>query len=188
MAARRTKRTDGRYSVTLTVESFDGEKRRLYFYGRTQAEAKGKAKAARERLAVGAPVRDSTRSVSDWLDEWRATFLLASDPGGLDEEPVRRPDPAPLTDVSNAYLSQLERGLHQPSIRVVRSIADASNISAETLLEQAGMDSDRLVADEDATEAASGQMCAIPNLRSGPCLAFTEVMSKATIRPASDES
>jgi transcriptional regulator with XRE-family HTH domain len=46
---------------------------------------------------------------------------------------------AEMTDVSNAYLSQLERGLHQPSIRVLRSIADALNISADTLLVQAGL-------------------------------------------------
>ena len=54
---------------------------------------------------------------------------------------------AALTDVSNAYLSQLERGLHAPSIRVLKSLADAFNISAETLLEQAGL----LADDESAT-------------------------------------
>jgi transcriptional regulator with XRE-family HTH domain len=47
-------------------------------------------------------------------------------------------DLAALTDVSSAYLSQLERGLHAPSARVVRSIADALDLSAETLLAQAG--------------------------------------------------
>ena len=41
---------------------------------------------------------------------------------------------ARLTDVSNAYLSQIERGLHQPSVRVLRSLAEALNVSAETLL------------------------------------------------------
>ena len=46
---------------------------------------------------------------------------------------------ADLTQVSNAYLSQIERGLHQPSLRVIESIAAALNISAETLLSQAGM-------------------------------------------------
>ena len=44
-----------------------------------------------------------------------------------------------LTKVSNACLSQVERGLHQPSLRVLRSIADALNLSADTLLSQAGM-------------------------------------------------
>jgi transcriptional regulator with XRE-family HTH domain len=46
---------------------------------------------------------------------------------------------AELTNVSNAYLSQIERGLHQPSIRVLRSIAEALNLSADTLLAQAGL-------------------------------------------------
>jgi len=46
---------------------------------------------------------------------------------------------AELTQVSNAYLSQIERGLHQPSLRVIESIAAALNISADTLLSQAGI-------------------------------------------------
>ncbi len=46
---------------------------------------------------------------------------------------------AGLTDLSNAYLSQLERGLHEPSMRVINSIAKALDLSAETLLRQAGM-------------------------------------------------
>jgi len=46
---------------------------------------------------------------------------------------------AELAKVSNPYLSQVERGLHEPSVRVLRSIASALNISAETLLAQAGL-------------------------------------------------
>jgi transcriptional regulator with XRE-family HTH domain len=46
---------------------------------------------------------------------------------------------AELARVSNPYLSQVERGLHQPSVRVLRSIATALNLSAETLLAQAGL-------------------------------------------------
>jgi transcriptional regulator with XRE-family HTH domain len=48
-------------------------------------------------------------------------------------------DMAELTHVSNPYLSQVERGLHEPSVRVLRSIARALNLSAETLLSQAGV-------------------------------------------------
>ena len=48
-------------------------------------------------------------------------------------------DLAERTEVSNAYLSQIERGLHAPSVRVLKSLADAFNISAETMLEQAGL-------------------------------------------------
>jgi len=46
---------------------------------------------------------------------------------------------ADMTKVSNAYLSQIERGLHQPSVRVLQSVAQALNVSAETLLAQAGL-------------------------------------------------
>ena len=46
---------------------------------------------------------------------------------------------AELTSLSNPYLSQVERGLHQPSVRVLRLLADALDVSAETLLAQAGL-------------------------------------------------
>jgi len=46
---------------------------------------------------------------------------------------------AELTKVSNAYLSQVERGLHQPSLRVLQAIAEALGIPADTLLAQAGV-------------------------------------------------
>lgn len=46
---------------------------------------------------------------------------------------------AELTSLSNPYLSQIERGLHQPSVRVLRAISDALNLSAETLFAQAGL-------------------------------------------------
>jgi transcriptional regulator with XRE-family HTH domain len=45
---------------------------------------------------------------------------------------------ASMTSVSNAYLSQVERGLHQPSLKVLRSIAEALQLSTEQLLVQAG--------------------------------------------------
>lgn len=63
---------------------------------------------------------------------------------------------AELATVSNPYLSQIERGLHEPSIRVIKAIAKALDISTETLLAQVGL----VGADEDggrihgATEAA----------------------------------
>jgi transcriptional regulator with XRE-family HTH domain len=46
---------------------------------------------------------------------------------------------AERTKLSNPYLSQIERGLHQPSVRVIRLISDALNVSAESLLAQAGL-------------------------------------------------
>jgi len=46
---------------------------------------------------------------------------------------------AERTRVSNPYLSQVERGLHEPSVRILKAIAQALNVSAETLLAQAGL-------------------------------------------------
>lgn len=46
---------------------------------------------------------------------------------------------AERADISNPYLSQIERGLHEPSVRVLTSIADALNLSADTLLRSAGL-------------------------------------------------
>ena len=46
---------------------------------------------------------------------------------------------ADKTKVSNAYLSQIERGLHEPSVHVIKALATALDLSAETLLRQAGV-------------------------------------------------
>jgi transcriptional regulator with XRE-family HTH domain len=48
-------------------------------------------------------------------------------------------DLADKANVSNPYLSQIERGLHTPSVRVLKAIANALNVSAEQLLVQAGL-------------------------------------------------
>ena len=79
MPARRNKRTDGRYTVTARLPQPDGSVQRMFFYGRTQAEAKANAAFARDRVGRGEPVRDANRTLSDWLAEWRVTFLQASD-------------------------------------------------------------------------------------------------------------
>ena len=53
-----------------------------------------------------------------------------------------------LTDISNPYLSQIERGVHRPSVNVIASIARALGLSAEMLLAQA--------AGVDSSQGASG--------------------------------
>ena len=63
---------------------------------------------------------------------------------------------AEMTSLSNPYLSQVERGLHQPSVRVLKLISDALNVSAETLLAQAGL----LDGDRAGAAAAAGQAAA----------------------------
>jgi transcriptional regulator with XRE-family HTH domain len=59
---------------------------------------------------------------------------------------------ADLTHVSNPYLSQLERGLHEPSVRVLQSIARALDISTDTLLRQVGLAGDA----DDGTDPDAG--------------------------------
>ena len=59
-----------------------------------------------------------------------------------------------LAKVSNPYLSQVERGLHEPSVRVLKSIGEALNVSAETLFEQAGLIMPAEDLKEEATEHA----------------------------------
>ena len=41
--------------------------------------------------------------------------------------------------VSNPYLSQIERGLRQPSAKILKGIATALQVSAETIYAQAGI-------------------------------------------------
>ena len=43
------------------------------------------------------------------------------------------------TKVSNAYLSQLERGLHEPSLSVLTAIASALGVPLGSLLTRAGL-------------------------------------------------
>ena len=60
-------------------------------------------------------------------------------PRELADRPQSLRQLAEMTSLSNAYLSQLERGLHLPSVRVLKLLSEALNVSAETLLAQAGL-------------------------------------------------
>jgi len=64
---------------------------------------------------------------------------------------------AELTSLSNPYLSQVERGMHQPAVRVLKLIAEALNVSAETLLVQAGLLEGQ---DPEAADQAAEQVTA----------------------------
>ncbi len=46
---------------------------------------------------------------------------------------------ADTAGISNPYLSQIERGLRKPSAEILKSLARALSISAETLYERAGL-------------------------------------------------
>jgi transcriptional regulator with XRE-family HTH domain len=59
-----------------------------------------------------------------------------------------------LADISNPYLSQIERGLRHPSAEILQQIAKALQISAETLYVRAGI-LDARDADGDVLRAIS---------------------------------
>jgi transcriptional regulator with XRE-family HTH domain len=68
---------------------------------------------------------------------------------------------AQMVGISNPYLSQIERGLREPSDRVVEAIAKSLETSAETLYEQAGLHDD-----EEAPDGAA----VIEAIRADPAL------------------
>src|SRR5688572_4590261 len=68
---------------------------------------------------------------------------------------------ADLAKVSNPYLSQLERGMHQPSVAVLKSLADALNVSFDILLAQVAGPS--AGADDNGAESRMSTEAAIRN-------------------------
>jgi transcriptional regulator with XRE-family HTH domain len=69
-------------------------------------------------------------------------------------------DMASMTKVSNAYLSQIERGLHQPSLRVLRAIADALHVPVDQLLTEAGLLPEEDDAQHPAADGGAGSTVA----------------------------
>ncbi|HEX8581449.1 MAG TPA: helix-turn-helix transcriptional regulator, partial [Acidimicrobiales bacterium] len=59
---------------------------------------------------------------------------------------------ARLADLSDTYMSQLERGLHEPSIRVLRQLAESLGLRpAQLIMDAAGIPlGDEAVSTEDA--------------------------------------
>jgi transcriptional regulator with XRE-family HTH domain len=88
---------------------------------------------------------------------------------------------ANLTSVSNAYLSQIERGLHQPSLRVLRSIAQALSIAPEDLLRRANF----LTTRDDGSPAGDDHAAA-PEATT-PALPDTEAAILADPRLSQDQ-
>jgi transcriptional regulator with XRE-family HTH domain len=67
---------------------------------------------------------------------------------------------AELTKVSNPYLSQIERGLHAPSIAIIKSLAEALNLSTSDLLAHAA----DIVSDEESATTTEGAIRSDPLL------------------------
>src|SRR3954469_20986242 len=78
---------------------------------------------------------------------------------------------ADLVGISNPYLSQIERGLREPSERVLEGIAKSLQLSVETLREQAGLHVD----DQEETPAVVEAIRTDPKLTGRQRQAMLEV-------------
>lgn len=75
-----TKRPNGTYQGRIRyVDPHTGASKRVSVYGKTSKECRDKLKEIVERVAAGAPGRDSKESVAAWVARWRQTSLQASD-------------------------------------------------------------------------------------------------------------
>jgi hypothetical protein len=126
-----------RYEGAVTYIGDDGTTKRHTVYGRTRQDVRDKLRNARERLAIGAPVRDATRTVADWLAQWRATTLAVSDRKPTTREMYahlcrKHLEPAPFgaitldrlrpTDIEALILRCNDRGLSDSSVRSVYTV------------------------------------------------------------------
>ncbi len=72
---------NGRHTGYIGAISYTddaGQLKRHVVYGKNRADVRDKMKQVRERLDKGAAVKDSKRTLADWLAHWRATTLAAS--------------------------------------------------------------------------------------------------------------
>lgn len=73
-------RSNGSWEARVSyIDESTGKRKRVSFYGRTKGEVRDKLKDASDRIDAGAPPKDATVTVADWLTHWRKTTLRASD-------------------------------------------------------------------------------------------------------------
>ena len=110
--------------------------------------AKQSSDEAKESVTAESGVRASTDPVAE--NPSLGAFIRAQ--RQLSDMSLRQL--AAVSNVSNAYLSQIERGLHQPSLKVVRAIAEAPNLPTEYLLSQSGVLEASAHTEQTSTESA----------------------------------
>lgn len=96
------------------------------------------AGAAASAASAAEELRDAGRQVAEdaWTAQVNALGGFIRSQRQMAKLSLR--EMAAMTKVSNAYLSQVERGLHQPSLKVLRSIADALHLNTDQMLSRAG--------------------------------------------------
>lgn len=96
---------------------------------------------------TSAPAGDRVRAADDDHDAAKVVEHLLRHPGDLgsyirsqrEDARLSLRKLATLAGVSNPYLSQIERGLRNPSAEILQGIARALEISSETLYVRAGL-------------------------------------------------
>lgn len=141
------------YAGALSYPDESGRTKRHTVYGRTRAEVRDKLKEAKGRLEAGAPVRDASRTVGDWMRQWRTTTLAASDRKEstqalysnlsrrhLEPEPFGaiRLDRLKPTDVETLVLSMRAQTKMRDE-KTVRALSDSTIRQVYTVL-RAGLD------------------------------------------------
>jgi transcriptional regulator with XRE-family HTH domain len=95
--------------------------------------------------------------VDDQGDRWRDLGEFIRQQRGTARLSLRRM--SELAGISNPYLSQIERGLRKPSAEILRQIAKALRIQAETLYVRAG-----ILEERDPTDDLAGSILRDPYL------------------------
>ena len=72
---------------------------------------------------------------------------------------------AAMVGISNPYLSQIERGLREPSDKVIEAIADRLQVSADALYEHAGRAEEEPAAEPPTRDAISADPLLTPRQR-----------------------
>ena len=134
------RRADGRWCGSVSYTDERGEKRRRDVYGRTQAEARAKLRAVRERVDQGAPARDSSIMLEAFVPHWIATALTASDRKASTKEnyagiarthlavgPLRgsRLDRLRPSDVEALVMAKRAAGLSDSTVRTIYTVLRA---------------------------------------------------------------
>jgi transcriptional regulator with XRE-family HTH domain len=88
-----------------------------------------------------------------------------------------------LTSISNPYLSQIERGLHQPSISVIKSLAQALDLSVREMLAHAA----GLGTDDETTTSTEAAIRADPHLDDGQKAALLAVYASMITTASREE-